>query len=55
MEVDDANDDGNGSYGITSSFGPSIVPFNGRPHRFNTTGYSGRTEAKQTELIISAY
>lgn len=27
-----------------SSIGPSIVPFNWWPHRFNTNGYSGGTE-----------
>lgn len=34
---------------ITSSLGPKMVPFNCRPHRLRTTGYSGRTE-KQKQL-----
>ena len=42
------------NYEITSSFGPSIVPFNWRPHRFSTTGYSGKTEkSAKTEKRIN--
>lgn len=32
-----------------SSIGPSIVPFNWWPHRFNTNGYSGGTKRFQQQ------
>lgn len=35
------------NYAITSSLGPKVVPFNWRPHRLRTTGYSGRTGGRE--------
>lgn len=35
-----------------SSIGPSWDPFNGRPHRFKTIGYSGGTVMNEKKMKI---